>query len=121
MAKAKRSANAVGTAARAKLAVRAEDGKHSREARASQSASASASADPPPTRSRPKAGLANVIRPSRPRSRGKPADRAAEAARTEAGAKGVEVKPSLRAAAGTAPLSGSGASEDPWALTPSVR
>ena len=113
MAKAKRSVNAVGKAARAKPAVRAEDGQRVREARASQSASASAPADPAPTRSRPKAGLANVIRPSRPRSRGKPIERAAEAARTEVGAKS--------AAAGTAPPSASGTSEDPWALPPSVR
>ena len=121
MAKAKRSANAVGKAPRAKPVVRAEEGQGSREARASQSASARAPADPQPSRSRPKSGLANVIRPSRPRSRGKPSDRAAEAARREVSPKDAETKPTPRAAAGSAAPSGSGASEDPWALPPSVR
>ena len=121
MAKAKRSANAVGKAARAKPAVRAEDGQGLREARASQTAAASAPADAVLSRARPKSGLANVIRPSRPRSRGKLAERTAEAARREASAKGAEAKPSTRAAAGADLSSGSDASEDPWALPPSVR
>ena len=121
MAKAKRSANAVGKAARAKPAVRAEGGQRAREARASQATSASAPADPAPARTRAKAEAVNVIRPSRPRSHRKAIERAAEAARTEVSAKGVEAKSSSRAELGTASPLASGVSEDPWALPPSVR
>ena len=121
MAKAKQSANAVGKAARAKPAARAEEGQRPREEPAARPAPASASVDPASSRSRPIAEAVNVIRPSRPRSRGKPTDRAAQVAPTEARAKDADAKPLPRAAAGTAPPSASGSSEDPWALPPSVR